>query len=95
MTTTIDPFASVLRSFETFEKMATESTIRSRAWLDELEKFRKDGLDRMTTTFEGLAVLQKDTLAYAMDLGRAWMALAQDAMRQATATRPAAPEARA
>ena len=80
-----DPFATMTKAYEQWQKMTEESIARATAFYGEVDKLEAKGVERTTVAIDEVAVNFKETLAYSAQLGAEWRKLSMDAFKQATA----------
>ena len=64
-----DLFSQFGGFFETYKKMTDEAVSRTQAFYAELEKAEARRVERVESAVEEMTKLQKETLAYGMQLG--------------------------
>ena len=80
-----DPFATMTKAYEQWQKMTEESIARATAFYGEVDKLEAKGVERSTVAIDEVAVNFKETLAYSAQLGAEWRKLSMEALKQATA----------
>lgn len=80
-----DPFATMTKAYEQWQKMTEESIARATAFYGEVDKLEAKGVERSTVAIDEVAVNFKETLAYSAQLGAEWRKLSMEAFKQATA----------
>jgi hypothetical protein len=85
-----DPMAPWAQFFETWQKIAADSTTRAQSFFAEIEKFETQRIQRTESAIEEMAKLQKDTLAYSAQLAAEWRRMSLEAFQKAASFNPAA-----
>lgn len=81
----LDPFATMNKAYEAWQKAATDSFARAASFYGEMDKLEAKGVERTTVAIDEMAVLSKETLAYGMQLGAEWRKLTLESLKQAQA----------
>jgi hypothetical protein len=79
-----DPFAQWGKVFETWQKLADDSIARANALYAEVEKAEAKRVERVESAIEEIAKLQKETLAYGVQLGAEFRKVSLEAFQKAT-----------
>lgn len=80
-----DPFAQWGKVFETWQKMTDDSIARATAFYAEVEKAEAKRVERVESAIEEMAKLQKETLAYGVQLGAELRKASLEAFQKASA----------
>ncbi len=80
-----DPFAQWGKVFEAWQKMTDDSIARATAFYAEVEKAEAKRVERVESAIEEMAKLQKESLAYGMQLGAELRKASLEAMQKASA----------
>lgn len=81
----IDAFAQMAKVWETWLKIADDSFARFRDMAKEAEKLEATNVERANAAIDEAAKLQKDGVAYAVELGAQWRKISLEAFQDATA----------
>ncbi|MDF2695609.1 MAG: hypothetical protein K0S65_3992 [Labilithrix sp.] len=79
-----DPFAQWGKVFETWQKMTDDSVARATAFYAEVEKAEAKRVERVESAIEEMAKLQKESLAYSVQLGAELRKLSLEAFQKAS-----------
>lgn len=85
-----DPFAQWGKVFETWQKLTDDSVARANAFYAEVEKAEAKRVEHTENAIEELAKLQKESLAYGVQLGTEMRKMSLEAFKQITSAATAA-----
>ncbi|MBX3199126.1 MAG: hypothetical protein KF850_10940 [Labilithrix sp.] len=80
-----DPFAQWGKVFETWQKVTDDAVARTSAFYAEVEKAEAKRVERAERAIEEMAKLQRETLAYGVQLGADFRKMSLEAVQKATA----------
>ena len=79
----LEGFAQMGKAWETWMKLADDSLARFRDMAKEAEKLEAKNVERANAAIEEAAKLQKETVAYAAELGAQWRKISLEAFQDA------------
>ena len=79
-----DPFAQWGKALETWQKLSDDSLARATAFYAEVEKAEAKRVERTETAIEEMVKLQKETMAYGVQLAADMRKVSLEAIQKAT-----------
>ena len=80
-----DPFSQWGKVFEAMQKMADDAVARTNAFYAEVEKAEAKRVERVESAIEEIAKLQKDSLAYGVQLNAEMRKASLEAVQKVSA----------